>query len=157
MRILGWNLGLALVWAAFVGRLTIVDLIVGFVLGYGVLGWLTPTAEARAYQRRVPLMVVFLGYYAGQVIASSLRIAWEILTPTAHRRPGIIKVPLDVETDLEIALLVSLVTFTPGTVALDLSRDRRTLIVHDMFLGDAASARWRIKHHYERWVLRLFR
>lgn len=154
---LGWNLGLALVWCALAGSLTLMDVLVGFAIGYLLIGWLTPTPEARSYLRRLPLMLVFFGYYGAQVVASSLRIGWEIVTPKAHRRPGIINVPLDVETDLQIALLVSLVTFTPGTVALDLSPDRKTLIVHDMFLDNADAARRRIKRRYERWVLRIFR
>lgn len=157
MKMVGWNVMLALVWAAFVGHLTIPDLLVGFALGYALLGWLMPTDEARAHLRRVPLMLVFLFYYAWQVIASSFRIAWEVVTPRAHRRPGIIRVPLDARTDLEIGLLVSLVTFTPGTLALDLSKDRKTIVVHDMFLDDPQAARQRIKDRYERWVLRILR
>lgn len=157
MRMLAWNLGIALVWCALAGRVTLAELGVGFGVGYLLLGWLTPTEEARAYLRRLPLIVAFFGYYAWQVIASSLRIAWEVITPTAHRRPGIIRVPLDVTSDLEIALLTSLVTFTPGTVALDLSPDRRTLLVHDMFVTDPERTRRLIKHRLERWVLRIFR
>jgi multicomponent Na+:H+ antiporter subunit E len=155
MRPLAWNVGLALVWCALAGSFTIVNALIGFAAGYALIGWLTPTDEARAYLRRLPLMIAFVGYYAWQVIASSLRIAWEIVTPTAHRRPGIIEVPLDVRTDLQIALLANLITFTPGTVTLDLSADRKTIIVHDMFLDDADSARRRIKDGLERWVLRI--
>lgn len=155
MRLLGWNLGLALVWCALAGSLTIIDVLIGFVVGYGLLGWLTPTDEGRSYLRRLPLMFAFVGYYTWQVIASSLRIAWEIVTPTARRRPGIVEVPLDVHSDLQIALLANLITFTPGTVTLDLSADRRTMIVHDMFLEDADAARRQIKRRLERWVLRI--
>lgn len=154
---LGWNLGIALVWCALAGRLTVADLTAGFAIGYVLVGWLMPGNEGRVYLRRLPIAIAFVGYYASEVIVASLRIAWEVITPTAHRRPGIIAVPLEVSTDLEIALLLNLVTFTPGTVALDLSEDRRTMIVHDMFLVDAETSRRRIKRRYEQWVLRILR
>lgn len=157
MSTFGGNLGLALLWSALVGRLTVVDLGVGFTIGYVLLGWLIPDERSRAYRWRLPRVVLFVGYYAVEVVISSLRIAWEVVTPRARRRPGIIDVPLDVETDLEIALLLNLVTFTPGTIALDLSPDRKTMRVHDMFLVDAERSRRHIKQRYERWVLRILR
>jgi multicomponent Na+:H+ antiporter subunit E len=100
MNLFGWNLGLALVWCALLGRLTVVDLGVGFAIGYVLLGWLLPDTRSRAYRRRLPLVVAFLGYYAVEVIVSSLRIAWEVVTPRPRRQPGIIPVPLDVDRDL---------------------------------------------------------
>jgi multicomponent Na+:H+ antiporter subunit E len=152
---LGWNVGLALVWCALTGRLGIAELSIGFAVGYLLIGWLIPSDDARAYLRRLPLLVGFFAYYSVEVIVSSLRIAWEVVTPRARRRPGIIVVPLDVKTDAQIALLLAIVTFTPGTVALDLAPDRRTMLVHDMVLVDAETSRERIKRRYERWVVRL--
>lgn len=157
MRLIGWNLVIALVWCALAGRLTLGDLLVGFAIGYGLLGWLVPSAAARAYVRRWPRVLAFVVIYTYEVLASSLRIAWEVITPRPRRRPGIIEVPLDVTTEAEVALLANLVTFTPGTVALDLSEDRTIMIVHDMFIDDPDAARARIKRRYERWVMRLLR
>lgn len=155
MRMLGWNLALAFVWCALAGSLSIAVLGMGFAVGYLLIGWLIPTRDARAYLRRLPLAIAFLGFYIGEVILSSLRIAWEVITPAPRRRPGLVTVPLDVRTDAQIALLLNTVTFTPGTIAVDLSPDRQTMIVHDMFLTDAEVSRQRIKRRYERWVLRL--
>lgn len=157
MRMVGWNLALALAWCALAGRLTLVDLLVGYAIGYGLLGWLVPSAAAQAYVRRLPRVLAFLVVYAYQVISSSLRIAWEVVTPRPRRSPGIIAVPLDVTTPAEIALLANLITFTPGTVAIDVTEDHSHMIVHDMFIRDPEAARRNIKQHYERWVMRLLR
>lgn len=157
MRMVGWNLVLALAWCALAGQLTIVDLLVGYAIGYGLLGWLVPSESARAYVRRLPRVLAFVVVYAYQVISSSLRIAWEVVTPRPRRRPGILAVPLDVTTPTEIALLANLITFTPGTVAIDVSDDRSHMIVHDMFVHDPEAARRDIKRRYERWVMRLLR
>lgn len=153
----GWNLALALTWCALAGRLTMPDLLVGYVIGYGLLGWLIPAPSARAYVRRIPRVFAFLAAYAYEVIVSSLRIAWEVVTPTPRRTPGMIDVPLDVTTEAEIALLANLITFTPGTVTIDIAEDRSHIIVHDMFLKDPETSRKKIKQRYERWVMRLMR
>ena len=153
----GWNIALALAWCALAGRLTIGDLLVGFAIGYALLGWLVPSPSARAYVGRIPRVLTFIMVYAFEVMISSLRIAWEIVTPVPRRRPGIIEVPLDVNTDAEIALLANLVTFTPGTVAIDIAEDGSHMVVHDMFIKDPDLTRRHIKQRYERWVMRLMR
>ncbi len=157
MKVFGWNLALALAWCALAGRLTVTDLLVGYAIGYGVLGWVVPSAAARTYVQRIPRLIEFIVVYAAEVIVSSLRIAWEIITPVPRRRPGIIVVPLDLETDTEIALLANLITFTPGTVTIDIAEDRSHLVVHDMFIHDPDAARAHIKQRYERLVMRLMR
>lgn len=157
MRMLGWNLALALAWCALVGRLTLLDLVVGYVIGFGLLGWLIPAPSARAYVRRIPRVFAFIMIYGYEVFVSSLRIAWEIVTPKPRRSPGMVEVPLDVTSDAEIAMLANLITFTPGTVTIDIAEDRSHLIVHDMFLADPDASRKYIKQRYERWVMRLMR
>ena len=155
MKMVGWNLALALAWCAIVGRLTLVDLVVGYAIGYGLLGWVIPVPAARTYVRRIPRVFVFIFVYAYEVFVSTLRIAWEVVTPTPRRSPGMVQVPLDVTTDAEIALLANLITFTPGTVTIDIADDRSHLIVHDMVLKDPEASRRHIKQRYERWVMRV--
>ena len=119
MRMVGWNLALALAWCALAGRLTLVDLLVGYAIGYGLLGWLVPSAAAQAYVRRLPRVLAFLVVYAYQVISSSLRIAWEVVTPRPRRSPGIIAVPLDVTTpaaDAELPIMEELTLNDGGTM-----------------------------------------
>ena len=51
----------------------------------------------------------------------------------------------------------NLVSLTPGSLSLDLSPDRSTLLVHVMFLDDAERCRREIKDGFERRVLELLR
>ena len=75
-----------------------------------------------------------------------------------HRsRPGIIAVPIEARTDLEITTLANLVSLTPGTLSLDVSGDRRTLYVHAMFVDDPESIHRDIKNGMERRVLEALR
>lgn len=99
----------------------------------------------------------FLLFYLWELLISSLRVAYDVLTPTLHMRPAIIAVPLDLRSDLEITLLAHLVSLTPGSLSLDVSPDCRTLYVHVMFVGDDVdAARREIKQKFERRVAALF-
>ncbi|MCU0671145.1 MAG: Na+/H+ antiporter subunit E [Myxococcota bacterium] len=80
-----------------------------------------------------------------------------MLTPTHHSRPGVIGVPLEAETPLEITTVANLITLTPGTLTLDVSDDRRTLWVHAMFIDDADALRRALKEGMERRVLEVYR
>jgi multicomponent Na+:H+ antiporter subunit E len=157
VKAFGWNLLLALAWCALSGRLTAANYLVGFLVGFLVLWFLAPGPAATTYVRRGPLLVAFVGFYIVEVISASFRVAWDVITPRAHRRPGILAVPLDVETDAEIALLSNLLTFSPGTLSLDVTSDRKAMLVHEMFIDEPERAKARIKQRFERWVLRIMR
>jgi multicomponent Na+:H+ antiporter subunit E len=107
----------------------------------------------------VPRVVRFALFYLGEMVLSNLRLAHDLMTPRYSMRPGVIAVPLDAETDVEITLLANLITLTPGSVSLDLSPDRRVLYVHVMYIdhGDVDGARRRIKDDLERRVLEVLR
>jgi multicomponent Na+:H+ antiporter subunit E len=66
-------------------------------------------------------------------------------------------VPLSARSDLEIFVVANLLSLTPGSLSVDLSRDRRTLYVHIMFLDDPEKARQQIKDGLERRVLEVMR
>lgn len=93
--------------------------------------------------------VELAGFFLHQVVLSTLRVAWDVVTPKARARPGIVAVPLDLRSNGGVTLLATLITLTPGTLALDLSEDRRFLYVHSMFIRDADSERAKIKRRLE--------
>ena len=50
--------------------------------------------------------------------------------------PAIYEVPVRLKKDHEILALVNLITMTPGTLSLDLSKDKKKLYVHSMYTGN---------------------
>jgi multicomponent Na+:H+ antiporter subunit E len=81
------------------------------------------------------------------------------LSDSAYICPGVVAIPLDAKTDIEITVLACLMTLTPGSVSLDLSQDRRTLFVHAMYIDnhDVEAYRRSVKEGLERRVLELLR
>ena len=157
MIVFALNVVLSLLWAAVVGSVDTSHLVVGFVFGYGVLWVSKPLLGETDYFAKGPKAIAFGAFFAWELVLSNLRVAWDVLTPRAYRRPGVVAVPLDAETDTEITLLANLVTLTPGTLSLDVSEDRRTLYVHSMFVDEPDDLRREIKDGFERRVLELLR
>jgi multicomponent Na+:H+ antiporter subunit E len=149
------NMLLALAWAALHGEFSLRTLLTGFVLGYLILialvrgGVLHPSP----YIGRVHRVLGLAAFFFWELIKANLRLAVDVATPRYHMKPGIIALPLDATQDGQILLLSMLINTTPGSVALDVSPDRKTLYVHVMYMDTPDSAREEIKQGFERRVL----
>jgi multicomponent Na+:H+ antiporter subunit E len=159
MRPFLWNILLALTWAVATGLFTVSNFAAGFVLGYLVLWFSHRGDPAARYVARVPQLARFATFYIWELIKANIRVAYDVVTPTNYMQPGVVAVPLEVDTDAEIALLANLITLTPGTLSLDLSPDHGTLYVHIMYIDDRdiERARRHIKETLERRVLEVMR
>lgn len=152
-----FNIILAITWQALVGHVSLTHFCFGFVVGYVLLWWLQPLLGSSSYFRKLPATPKFIGFFFAELLMANLRVAWDVLTPKAYRRPGIVAIPLSAETDAEITLLSLVITLTPGSLTLDISDDRKTLFVHSMFVDDPERVRKEIKEGFERRVLELLR
>ena len=78
--------------------------------------------------------------FAKDLVLSSIGVAKVVISRDAATQPGFVTVPLDAaRTDLEISLIANYITLTPGTLSVDVSRDRRNLLVH-CFVCDEGDA-----------------
>ena len=149
------NLLLALAWAALQGDFSLWTLLTGHVLGYLILlalvrGGVLGTSPYVGRGHRVAGLAAYFFY---ELVKANVRLALDVATPSFHMKPGIIAVPLDATQDSQILLLSMLINTTPGSVALDVSPDRKTLYVHVMYMDTPDAAREEIKQGFERRVL----
>ncbi len=149
------NLLLALAWAALQGDLSLQTLLTGQVLGYLILVALVRggVLGTSPYVGRIHRIVGLVAYFLWELIKANLRLALDVATPHFHMTPGIIALPLDATEDSQILLLSMLINTTPGSVALDVSSDRKVLYVHVMYMDTPDAARNDIKKGFERRVL----
>ncbi len=129
----------------------------GFGLGYAALWLSKPLYRNTRYFTTLPKTINLVAYFLKELVISNLRVLWDVITPGHINRPGIIGVPLTAQTDLEIFVVASLISLTPGTLSIDLSEDRKTLFVHVMFLYDVEETKAEIKNGLERRVLEVMR
>jgi multicomponent K+:H+ antiporter subunit E len=133
----------------------------GHLLLGAFLGWALPLFAGRFWPEReqvshawrlLPLFLVVLT----DIVTANLRVARAVLGPVERLRPGFVRVPLDLRSDIGIAVLANTVSLTPGTLSADLSEDRRALIVHYLDERDPDGLVVEIKERYERPIREVF-
>jgi multicomponent Na+:H+ antiporter subunit E len=155
MTLLLLNLLLALAWVALTGEFTPLNLGIGFALGFAAL-WLTRrNGDRPGYVRKVGIVVSFSLFFLWELLLANLRMAIVLLRPHRNLQPGIVAVPLELDSDLGVTLLANLITLTPGTLALDVSSDRTVMYVHGVDVRDVDTFRYEIKHGFERRIKEL--
>ncbi|WP_129633135.1 Na+/H+ antiporter subunit E [Candidatus Oscillochloris fontis] len=160
------NLLLAIIWLVLQTSFTWADFVVGMLVGFVIIGmtesaltWQRPFSDKQikiSYVGRVITVIRFIGFVIGAIIKSNLDVAWLVLNPRAEYQPGIVGVPLDIQSDLGITLMAIVITLTPGTITLDVSSDRRTMYIHAMNVRDPDALRAEIKGEFERRVMEIF-
>ena len=151
------NLLLAFAWAAMTGDFSFVSFATGAVLGFFALWISRPLTGIDAmYFKRFWRSVYLAMFFIWELLLSSVKVAWDVIRPVPQNKPALIEVPLTVKSDFEILLLTNLISLTPGTLSVDVTEDRETLIVHAMFGDDAEEITRDIKTGFERLIMGVF-
>jgi len=149
------NVIVGLVWQQIFPIFGSVDYLVGFVIGFFAIWFSNRTYGRRAYD-----LAYFIGFILWEILLSNFMLAKLVIQPKPKLDPGIVAVPLTVSTELEIMMLASLITLTPGTISVDLGENaqrERVLYIHNLTLGDPEEFRMSVKNTFERLLLRVTR
>lgn len=151
------NILLTFVWVALTGSFAFLNFLFGFVLGFMILWVITIGSGEAKYFRILPKIISFFLFFIYELIKANIQVAYDVITPTFYMKPGIIQVPLDAKTDVEITFLANLISLTPGTLSLDVSDDKKVLYVHSMYISDKEKFINGIKNGFERRLLEILR
>ena len=157
MNVFLLNLLLAIGWMAITATFSLGNFLFGFLIALAALALTRPLYGETAYFRRLIAWPKLLGIFLYELVVSSFKVAWDIVTPPMFAKPGIVAMPLDAQTDLEIMMTANIISLTPGTLSLDVSADRSTLYVHCMFLEDPEAEVRAMKETLEKAVLEALR
>jgi multicomponent Na+:H+ antiporter subunit E len=151
------NILLALAWGAVTASFTAPSLAFGFVLGFIAL-WLPRWLWGETkYFRRFWLIARLIGVFLYELAMSALSVLKLVLTPGLNFKPGILAIPLETRSGLEITTFANLITLTPGTLSIDVSQDRRTLYVHAIDISKPDDEKKAMKHAFEENIMEAFR
>lgn len=150
------NILLTFIWVAITGNFTFLNFVFGFILSFFILR-LVASRGNRKYFKILPKVISFIFFFLYELTKANLEVAYEVITPKLNMTPGIIKFPLDAETDLEITFLANLITLTPGTLSIDVSDDKKVLYVHAMYIKDREHFIAGIKNGFEKRILEILR
>jgi len=130
------------------------------VLG-AILAIVIPLLTSTFWEEKVcishPLTLLkFVGIVFWDIMIANVIVAKLILGNKETLQPKFLHIPLDLEHSLAISLLANTISLTPGTVSCDLSKDRKTLLVHGLHEEDPESTIKEIKQRYEQPLKKVF-
>ena len=148
---------LTLTWVGLTGELKLTNFFEGFVLGVFISITAKHKFQAKSVIAKTPKTARFVLFVLYEVLRANFKVAYDIVTPKHHMKPGIVAYPLTANTDIEITLLAHIVTLTPGTLAIDISSDRNTMFIHAMYIDDIKEFIAEIKNNFENPLLEILR
>lgn len=151
------NILLTFIWVALTGSFGFLNFLFGFALGFLILWVITKGDSEAKYFKLLPKMIAFVFFFIYELILANLQVAYDVITPKFYMKPGIVSVPLDAKSDIEITLLANLISLTPGTLSLDVSDDKKVLYIHAMYVSDKEKFVKGIKDGFERRLLEILR
>ena len=151
MSILILNVIMAFFWCFFQHSLTLPQFVLGFIFSYFILLFFGRVFKRSNYFRVFLTAVVYFARFLYEMIKANLQVARLVLSPKLKIRPGIIAYPLEVTSDGGITLLANSITLTPGTITMDVSKDKKYLYIHVMDIEDPEASRTQIRECLERY------
>ena len=105
---------------------------------------------------KIPAFLEFALFYLKEVILSNIKVAADVLTPTHYMEPAMLHLPVEGLSDRQVLVLSNLITMTPGTLSIDVDDTDKMLIIHGMYVKDAAVETEQLEKNYIRRVKNVF-
>jgi multicomponent Na+:H+ antiporter subunit E len=121
---------LVLVWMLLWGTWSWANLLSGLVAAVVLLVVLPLPHVVGGTRLRVLPLLVFLGHFLIELVASGIEVAWQALRPRGLRRTAIVQVQLHVDSDLLLTMVAAATSLVPGSLVLDLDREHRVMTLH---------------------------
>jgi len=136
------------VWGFVQRDLSGSQLTIGFILGFVLVEFYGFFSGNRGYVKRWWLVVLFFLSFFKALIIANLQVVWAVLFPRKIRA-GFAIYHLSLKKEAEITALANSITLTPGTLTVDVSKDRRKLFIHSLFCHDCNDIRRSIRRDLE--------
>jgi multicomponent Na+:H+ antiporter subunit E len=101
-------------------------------------------------------LLVFIFVFIWECLKANFDVAYRVLHPAMPIKPGIVKVKLNLESDIGRAFLAMSITMTPGTIAVDIIDDQ--IYIHWIYISstDPEVYSKKISGRFEKHLKRIF-
>lgn len=151
------NFLIAVVWMFLNNNWSASGLIVGYVVGLALIGMFSRFWPQGFYMKKVWAIVKLLVLFIKELFKSSFVVIGQVISPELNIRPGIFAYTTELTTDWEVTILANLITLTPGTLTLDVSRDGSILYIHAMDIDDVDELCMEIRNTFEKAIMEVTR
>lgn len=143
------SLSILVLWVGLAGGVTWGSVLMGTTLAI-VVPLLTASfwpdrPQVQAYGKAISLSLLFLW----DIVVANIDVAKRILGPMDRLKPAFLDVPLEIDDPFVATIFASMISLTPGTVSVDIDRERKLVIVHILHVDDQETAIRDMKNRYE--------
>jgi multicomponent Na+:H+ antiporter subunit E len=82
---------------------------------------------------------LYVPMFVWECLKANLDVAFRVIHPGLPIRPGIVKVNTRLKSDTGLTFLANSITLTPGTLAVDIDKDKGVLYIHWINVKDTGS------------------
>lgn len=143
------NILLATIWCFLVEDFRAPTFVAGYVIGAGVLFVLRRMMGEVIFFRKIDVFLRLLAVFLFEMFVANVQVAWWILRPRLRVQPAMIRLPIELKSDVAITTLAGMISLTPGTISVDVAPDRKSLEVHCLNVTDIEATKRSIKKMFE--------
>jgi multicomponent Na+:H+ antiporter subunit E len=143
-------------WMLLWGQFTVVAFVTGLLAAIFVTRvFQLPPVELSG---RVHLWhgLVFVATFSVALVRGSLTVAWQVINPKSYPGTAIIAVPMRTDDDLILSHTAVTASLIPGSLIIDIDRDRRILYLHVIGVRSDEDVEAQ-RRHVQEWERRIVR
>ena len=106
--------------------------------------------------KRYYWFIVYLFIFIWEVLKANFDVAYRVIHPALPIKPGIVKVPLEVKSDIARTMLANSITMTPGTITVDIIGD--DIFVHWIYVKSDKPEEYarEVSGKFEKYIKKIF-
>ena len=103
-------------------------------------------------------LTLYLPRFLWECLKANIDVACRVAHPKLPINPGIVKIKTSLKTDTALTFLANSITLTPGTLTVDIDKDKGILYIHwiDVREKDINKATQIIAGHFEKILCKIF-
>lgn len=122
------------VWIALTDIKSYQEVLVGIVLSVVVSllagHFLVTTEKSQHPLRRIMYFIIYILKFFWEMIKANFEVAYLVIHPLLPIKPGIVKIKTNLNKDSAITILSNSITLTPGTLTVDVNREKQEMYIH---------------------------
>ena len=131
-----------------------ISLLVTFLAGQ----FLITTEKSQHPAKRFFHFLIYIPKFFWEMIKANLEVAYLVVHPLLPIKPGIVKIKTKLTKDSAITVLANSITLTPGTMTVDVNKEKGELYIHwiKVKVEETESATKEISEKFEKTLMEVF-
>ena len=151
------NLLIAFLWMFLQDEWRFLTFFSGYLVGLALIFFMRRFFSSVFYVKRLTAVIKLLFIFIKELLLSSILVTKQILRPKLNITPGIFKLKTELKGDWEITTLMLLLTFTTGSVVMEVVPEGNLCYIHVMDIPESRDAVLHATKSFEKAIMEVTR